>query len=148
MHNSKAAPLIMTILTIASLIGCKAEVTSGQKQEASEKHAATEKLEFGSPEVKSANGMLTVARGRINLCADPEGLVASEVRWDASSTGTEGAQVWLKEAGKEPVLWSESGARSASTTGKWLREGTEVILINAEDKVELARIKIEAVPCN
>lgn len=135
------------LLMLTFAVGCQPEVTPNSASNTPDEPASAEKKSFDSPVVTSENGLLTVAKGRIDLCSEPEGLVASEVSWDASSVGTEGTQVWLKEAEKEPVLWSESGAKDSSATGKWLRDGTEVILINGENKQELARIKVEAIPC-
>ncbi|MDO5611383.1 MAG: hypothetical protein Q4G62_11550 [Pseudomonadota bacterium] len=97
--------------------------------------------------IKSTNGMLTVHHAVIDMCEVPNGVVSSLVSWNASATGTEGTQVWLKEPGKNAVLWSEAGAVFESTTGQWLRNGSEVILINAQDKRELARVSITARPC-
>ena len=91
--------------------------------------------------------MLTVANARTDLCAYPEGVVSSDVSWDASATGTTGTQVFLKEPGKERVLWSAAGAKFNSKTGPWLREGSEVILVDARDSKDLAKVVITTVAC-
>ena len=98
-------------------------------------------------QVVSENGMLTVDPAIIDLCEKPEGVVESDVSWNATATGTEGTEVWLQSPEGEKKLWSATGAVSKSRTGPWMREGSEVILINAENRQELARIQIKSHRC-
>jgi hypothetical protein len=91
--------------------------------------------------------MLTITPGVIDLCTATDGLVASKVEWDAASTGTNGIQVWLESPGEGKKLWSEAGAVGHSVTGKWLRDGSTVSLVNGETKAELAALRLTAVPC-
>jgi hypothetical protein len=96
----------------------------------------------------SENGMLTVDPAIIDLCKEKEGIVASKVSWNATSAKTEGAQIWLQDSGQERKLWSAGGALESSTTGRWMRDGSTVILVNGENDEELARIAITARPCD
>lgn len=96
---------------------------------------------------RSDNGMLTVDKARIDLCSEPEGIVSSLIRWDASASGTQTTQIWLQLPGQSAVLWSQAGAAGQASTGRWLRDGSQVILIDPENDQQLARIKIRALPC-
>ena len=97
--------------------------------------------------VTSSNGMLTVDPAVIDLCKNPEGIIAADVKWNASSTGTESTEVWLESPGEGRKRWSGAGAIFETRTGTWLRDGSKVILINNGTKQELAQIQIVAKPC-
>ena len=94
----------------------------------------------------SANGMLTVDPAVIDTCTNTGGVIASEVSWDASAARTDGVEVYL-QTGDEKKLWSAAAAVGKETTGAWLQDGSQVILVNGADKQELARIVIKAQPC-
>lgn len=94
----------------------------------------------------SENGMLTVDPAIVRACPGADA-IAAKVRWNATSAGTEGIQLWMQGPGEEKKLWSAAGAVGEGDMGPWLREGSAVILVNGEDKKELARIVIAAVPC-
>lgn len=134
--------LLASLVLLSALAGCQPDGPPPQAN----KPLNTDVLEVG-PEV-SPNGMLTVDPAVVDACREPEGIVASKVSWNASSAGTEGAEVWLQNPGEEKKLWSAGGAIGASTTGRWMRNDTTVILVNGEDKRELARITIKFKPCN
>jgi hypothetical protein len=95
----------------------------------------------------SENGMLTVSPAAISACDSQDVGISSDVSWNAASVGTEGVEVWLQNPEGEKKLWSASGAVDKSTTGPWMRVGSVVILVNGEDKKELARIDITSIPC-
>lgn len=98
--------------------------------------------------ITSENEMLTVDPAIIDLCKKPEGIVESDVSWNASTTGTEGVEIWLQSPEGEKKVWAAGGAVLSGRTGPWMREGSEVILVNGENKQELARVKIKSRPCD
>lgn len=98
-------------------------------------------------QVVAENGMLTVDPAIIDLCNKPEGIVASDVSWNATAAGTEGVEVLVQSPGEEKKLWSAAGAVGKARTGPWMRDGSQVILVNGEDRQELARIQIKSQPC-
>ncbi len=144
----KLLKMMSVALLIAGLFSaCQPEIPfGGTAADTSEDDRSLGESPFDSV-LTSDNHMLIVRHGRIDLCENPDGVVSSEVEWNATTAGTEGTQVWLKERDKEAVLWSEAGAVSKSTTGHWLRDGTEIVLKNAENNRELARVEVTAVPC-
>lgn len=95
----------------------------------------------------SDNGMLTVSPAIIDLCTVPEGIIAVDVSWDATSTGTDGTQVWLESPGEGRKLWSAAGAKLQARTGVWMRDGSKVILVGNAG-AELAQIQISARTCS
>lgn len=97
--------------------------------------------------VVSDNGMLTVDPAVIDACTHPDGVVASDISWNATSAGTEGVEVFLQGPEGDRKLWSAAGAVAGDRTGPWMREGSEVILVNGSDKKELARIAITSQAC-
>lgn len=108
--------------------------------------AGREIHEAETESITSTNGMLTVSPAIIDLCRAPEGVVSVDVSWDASSTGTEGTQVWLESPGEGKKLWSQEGAKGEARTGEWMRDGSKVILVGNAG-VELAQIEISARTC-
>ena len=98
---------------------------------------------------QTSNGMLTVDPATVDLCKETDGVMAANVSWNASAAGTEGVEVWMQAPGEEKKLWSATGAISSAETGRWLRDGSLVTLVNGEgDKQELAKIQIASRPCN
>ena len=138
----------IALSSVFLLISCEPEITAGSSGTASSEDRLSSPVESFDPVLVSENGMLTVRNGRIDLCTNPEGIVSSDVDWNATEARTEGTQVWLKEANKAAVLWSAAGAISSSHTGVWLRDGTEIILKDAENMSELARVKVTSIACN
>lgn len=95
----------------------------------------------------SANGMLTVDPATVDLCSQAEGVVAADVSWNASGKARSGVEVWLQGPGEQKKLWSADGAVHAARTGRWLRAGSLVMLVDGETRQELARIQVDARPC-
>lgn len=83
----------------------------------------------------------------VDLCAHPDGLMATQVSWDASSLPTEGVEVWLQSPGEERKLWAATTPKSTDKTGEWLRNGSKVILINGADKAVLQEIVVTEKAC-
>lgn len=133
-------PTLFLASALLALAACErsAPQVSGNRQ------VATSPVET---KVVSENGMLTVDPAIIDLCEKPEGIVASDVSWNANSAGTEGVEIWLQGADGTKTLWSASGAVFASRTGTWMSDGSEVIMVDGENDQELARIRIKAKPC-
>lgn len=137
------APSIITLTLL--ICSCTAETTPNTTQQPSapqQAPAATTRT------ITSENGMLSATPGVINLCEAEDGIISSHVSWDASSTDAEGVEVWLQgKEEAEPKLWSADGPVSSSTTGKWLREGHQITLIDGASKSELAKLEIKAITC-
>ena len=137
MKYFRAAMFAATIVLIA---GCKPDA---QAPAATQDSAPAQPVSLA----QTANGMLTVDPATVDLCKETDGFMASKVSWNASAAGTEGVEVWLQSPGEEKKLWSASGAISSAETGRWLRDGSVVTLVNGEGAKELAKIQITSKPC-
>ena len=145
--NHKMLPL--TLLVALALAGCNGDkpAPSPIGKEAVPTSAPLSQ-ERKIPESLSApSHMLTLRPGAIDRCTNTDGFVAVEVSWDATAAKTEGVHVFLQNAGEERTLWSTAGAVGKDTTGKWMRDGATVILINATNQQELARVQLKDVAC-
>ena len=141
------AALLTTALVLTA--GCKPDgEPPSASQDSSVKPALTASEPVASDSLAQiSNGMLIVDPATVDLCKEPDGAMAAKVSWNASPAGTEGVEVWLQGPGEEKKLWSAGGAVSSAQTGRWLRDGSSVTLVNAENKQELARIQINSRPC-
>ena len=82
----------------------------------------------------------------LDLCA--EKIAAAEVAWDATVLEPATLQLWAHHNGKY-TLWAAVKSGSGSkTTGKWLRDGSEIILVDPAAKRVLNRVRFEAKPCS
>jgi hypothetical protein len=100
-----------------------------------------------SPEPAKSNGMLTAVPNSVG-CDEASAPVAVDVSWNASAALTDAVEVWLQDPSGERKLWVASGAQSQGKTGPWMAAGSEIILINAQDRAELDRIRIGTGDCN
>ena len=96
--------------------------------------------------VTSENGMLTIDPATIDLCQHPEGVVAVDVRSDASASGTNATEIVLQSQEGRKV-WSGSGAVFRGRTGVWMREGDRIILVDKRGGTDLAAIAISSRTC-
>lgn len=100
------------------------------------------------PESKTdAANMLTIRPGAIDRCKAKDGVIAVDVEWNATAAHTEGVKVYLQNVGEEEKLWTASGAVGKETTGKWMRNGATIRLVNADGGKELAKLDLGDVPC-
>lgn len=100
------------------------------------------------PSISSPNGMLTVSPGAIDRCADADGVIAVKVEWNATAANTDGVSLYLSNPGEEEKLWSTTGAQGNGMTGKWMRNGSVVRLVNGHGGEELASLTLKDVPCH
>jgi len=140
MKYFRAAMFAATLVLIA---GCKPDGQPPAATQASAPAAPVAPVSLA----QTSNGMLTVDPATVDLCKETDGFMAAKVSWNASAAGTEGVEVWLQSPGEEKKLWSASGAISSAETGRWLREGSVVTLVNGEGAQELAKIQIASKPC-
>ena len=95
----------------------------------------------------SENGMLTIDPAVVRACPGAPESVAAKVKWDASSMGVQGAQVWMQAPGEEKKLWLSGLPVGEDVTGPWLRAGSTVTLTIGEEQKELARVVVSADDC-
>lgn len=131
-------------LVAVFMVGCQGETTSSPSTDRAVSTSA--QVRQVPPELASANRMLTIKPGAIDLCEHPQGVIPVFVAWDARATGTEGVEVYLQAPGEQPKLWARSGAHGGDMTGPWMRDGSRVILING-DGTELASLTINGLAC-
>ena len=145
--NHKMLPLTLLIaLVLAGCNGDKPVPSSKGKETVSASAPLSQERKI--PEFLSdPSNMLTLRPGAIDRCANADGIIAAEVSWDATAAKTEGVHVFLQNAGEERTLWSTAGAVGKDTTGKWMRDGAMVILIDATNQQELARVQLKDVAC-
>lgn len=136
---------VLTMCVVLILCGCKQNPDAPDPQS-----TATEKTSAPSPDmsVTTDNGMLTLDPAFLSSCAGAPDIIATQVKWDASATGTEGAEIWLQSVGEEKKLWAATGATGSGETGPWMRVGSMVILVDGRNKQELARLALGSRPCD
>lgn len=100
-----------------------------------------------APSVGNAEGMLKLDPAIVDLCKQSDGLMAADIGWNAATAGTKGVEVWVHAPGERKKLWLAGGAVDSARTGRWLRDGTVVTLVNAENEQTLADVQIAAQAC-
>ena len=144
--NHKMLSLIL--LAPLALSGCNKPAPSPAGEETVPTPAPSAKARKIQESLSEPSHMLTLRPGAIDRCKETDGLAAVEVSWDATAAKTEGVHVFLQNLGEERRLWSTAGAVGKDTTGKWMRDGATVILVNANNDQELARVQLKDVPCD
>ena len=99
------------------------------------------------PVVAKESKYLSLEDTAVDLCKHADGLMATQISWDASQLPTEGVEIWLQSPGEEKKLWAATTPKGTERTGEWLRKGSKVILINGSDKAILQEIVIAEKPC-
>lgn len=137
--------ILFTLCVAVMMSGCQQQEDRHQPQS-----ALSEKVPAKSQSVseKSDNNMLALDPAFLSLCPGTPELIAAQVTWDASATGTTGVEIWLQSPGEEKKLWAASGATGSGQTGPWMRAGSTVILLDGRDNTELARIAVGTRSCD
>lgn len=129
---------ILIALSVIAVAGCE---RSGPQPPSATAASAVQ------TRVVTENGMLTADPAIIDLCNRPEGIVESDISWNATAAGTEGVEVLVQNPGEQKKLWTAAGAVGKARTGPWMRDGSQVFLVNGKDQQELARIQFKSQPC-
>ncbi|SDQ88736.1 hypothetical protein [Pseudoxanthomonas sp. CF125] len=146
--NHKIMPL--TLLVALALAGCNGDKPAppAAGHETAPASAPLTRERKVPESLSDPSHALTLRPGAIDRCTATDGFIAVEVSWDATGAKTEGVHVFLQNVGEERRLWSSAGAIGKDTTGKWMHEGATVILVNASNDQELARVQLKDVPCD
>lgn len=141
--------LSLTLLLALALTGCNGDkpAPSPDGHESTPVSTPSARTRQIQESLSDPSNMLILRPGAIDRCTATDGFIAVEVSWDATAAKTEGVHVFLQNAGEERKLWSSAGAVGKDTTGKWMRDGSKVILINASNEQELAHVQLKDAPC-
>jgi hypothetical protein len=134
------------------LIGCREQAQpSGQAKQNPAQQNQAEQIAKPTRVVPASltdpRNMLTIRPGGIDRCKDQDGVISVEVEWNATAAGTDGVHVYLQNPDEDSKLWTSAGAASKERTGEWLRDGSVVRLVNANDNQDLASITLKDLPC-
>ena len=145
---NKITPLLLT-LSIA-LAACSQEAAPPAEPVVDAEMAPASAPAAPPPApVEPAKGKyLTLAEGAVDLCKHPEGLMATDVSWDATSAGVNEIELHLQNPGEERKLWAATIANGTERTGEWLRNGTQVFLIDRSNGATLDSLTVGERPCN
>lgn len=145
---SKITPILLTLCI--ALTACSPE-TAPQAEPTAD--ATTPPPADAPPAPQSARAepakskFLTLADGAVDLCKHPNGLMATDVSWDATSAGVKEIELYLQNPGEERKLWAATIANGTERTGEWLRNGTQVFLIDRSNGAALDSLTVSERPC-
>jgi hypothetical protein len=104
--------------------------------------AGTDMLEW-----VSANRMLKVSREAATTCTKSGSRVSVNVAWDVTPKGIQQVELWLKDFEDGRKLWSLGEKSGKLVTGQWMRDGSQVIVVDPAIPAEVARITLNGLAC-
>lgn len=130
--------LIFGVAMLAACGGRQEDTTAGGSTTASAQSPGS------APEIQAPTARLWFEPTGLRACDQAQTVT---VHWDASSVaGVKRVEVKPVGAEKETVF-VYSGAVGSRATGAWVKAGAEFVLRNRADGAELARAKVESLPC-
>lgn len=91
---------------------------------------------------------LSVAPNPYRSCDFPKGQAVVTVGYDARPAGINHVQIWVQRSNGHQDLWGQSPGSSPPTpTGKWMDEGSRLLLVDLNAGELIAATTVHAAPC-
>lgn len=135
--------LISALFSLAMLTACN---SASMNDEATTAGVVKPAAEEPQPLQTEPQGPIWLEPAALEECGKPSVLT---VHWDAGSfPGVKAINIMaLKPDGSES-LFLTAGLRGARETGPWMRAGSQMVLRNKTDDVELGRVAVGSTPCD